>query len=395
MRVAPNPLASHWTLDPAVTFLNHGSFGACPRAVLQAQADLRARLEAEPVRLLARELEGLQDAVRQALGAFLNADPEGLTLVANATVGVNTVLANLQLAPGDEILVLDHGYAACRNAVDRVAARLDARVVVAQVPFPLVADDAVLEAMARVLTPRTRFCLIDHVTSPTALVLPLARIVPWLKARGVAVLVDGAHAPGQVAVDLTALNAEYYTGNCHKWLCAPKGAAFLHVRADRRAGFVPLITSHGMAVARTDRSRFRLEHDWTGTGDPTPWLTVPAALAWMAQLQPGGWPARQAANHALVLQARDLLCAALDVPPPAPDAMLGAMAAIPLPPLSVPPQPPSLFDPLQDHLWHAHGIEVPVMDWPSPRVRLIRISAQAYNSLDQFHFLADQLRALR
>ncbi len=395
MRVAPNPLASHWTLDPAVTFLNHGSFGACPRAVLQAQADLRARLEAEPVRLLARELEGLQDAVRQALGAFLNADPEGLTLVANATVGVNTVLANLQLAPGDEILVLDHGYAACRNAVDRVAARLDARVVVAQVPFPLVADDAVLEAMARVLTPRTRFCLIDHVTSPTALVLPLARIVPWLKARGVAVLVDGAHAPGQVAVDLTALNAEYYTGNCHKWLCAPKGAAFLHVRADRRAGFVPLITSHGMAVARTDRSRFRLEHDWTGTGDPTPWLTVPAALAWMAQLQPGGWPARQAANHALVLQARDLLCAALDVPPPAPDAMLGAMAAIPLPPLRVPPQPPSLFDPLQDHLWHAHGIEVPVMDWPSPRVRLIRISAQAYNSLDQFHFLADQLRALR
>ncbi len=395
MTVSADELALRWQLDPDVVFLNHGSFGACLREVLAAQTALRAQLEAEPVKFLARDLEGLQDGVRHALGDFLGADADGLTLVTNATVGVNTVLANLRLQPGDEILVTDQGYAACRNAVDRVAERLGARVVVAHVPFPLQSPDDVLDALDRVLTPKTRFCLIDHVTSPTALIFPVARIVPWLQARGVDVLVDGAHAPGMLPLDLTALGAAYYTGNCHKWLCAPKGAAFLHVREDRRPGFAPLVTSHGMAVARTDRSRFRLEHDWTGTSDPTPWLTIPAAIAAMARLLPGGWPALMAQNHHRACDARDRLCAALDVPPPAPDAMLGSMAAVLLPPLRVPPQPPSLFDPLQDHLWRQHRIEVPVIDWPSPRVRLIRVSAQAYNAPGQFQFLADQLRALR
>ncbi len=395
MTVSADELAQRWQLDPDVVFLNHGSFGACLREVLAAQTALRAQLEAEPVKFLARDLEGLQDGVRRALGDFLGADADGLTLVTNATVGVNTVLANLRLQPGDEILVTDHGYAACRNAVDRVAERLGARVVVAHVPFPAQSPDDVLDALDCVLTPKTRFCLIDHVTSPTALVFPVARVVPWLQARGVDVLVDGAHAPGMLPLDLTALGAAYYTGNCHKWLCAPKGAAFLHVREDRRDGFAPLVTSHGMAVARTDRSRFRLEHDWTGTSDPTPWLTIPAAIAAMARLLPGGWPALMAQNHQRACDARDRLCAALDVPPPAPDAMLGSMAAVLLPPLRVPPQPPSLFDPLQDFLWHQHRIEVPIIDWPSPPVRLIRVSAQAYNAPGQFQFLADQLRALR
>ena len=395
MTASPSGLARHWQLDPNVVFLNHGSFGACPRAVLDAQDALRARLEAEPVAFLARDLEGLQDATRTKLAEFLGADAEGLTLVPNATVGVNTVLANLRLQPGDEILVTDHGYAACRNAVERAAQRLGAHIVVAHVPFPLDGPDDVLDALDRVLRFKTRFCLIDHVTSPTALIFPVERIVPWLQARGVDVLVDGAHAPGMLPLDLTALNAAYYTGNCHKWLCAPKGAAFLHVRADRRAGFVPLVTSHGMAVPRTDRSRFRLEHDWTGTADPTPWLAIPAAIATLAGLLPGGWPALMAHNRQGALDARDRLCAALEVPPPAPDAMLGSMAAVLLPPLRVPPQPPSLFDSLQDFLWREHRIEVPVIDWPSPRVRVVRVSAQVYNTAGQFQWLADQLRALR
>ena len=395
MTALTSPLAGHWQLDPDVVFLNHGSFGACPRDVLDAQAVWRARLEAEPVRFLVRDLEGLQDDARRALAAFLGADADGLAFVTNATVGVNTVLGNLRLQPGDEILVTDHGYAACRNAVERVAQRFSAHVVVAHVPFPLRSPDDVLDALERAVTARTRFCLIDHVTSPTALVFPVERIVPWLQARGVAVLVDGAHAPGMLPLDLTALGAAYYTGNCHKWLCAPKGAGFLHVREDLREGFAPLVTSHGMAVARTDRARFRLEHDWTGTGDPTPWLTIPAALDKMARLQPGGWPERMKQNHALALQARDILCNALDVSPPAPDAMLGAMAAVELPPLRVPPQPASLFEPLQDFLWFERRVEVPVIDWPSPRLRLVRVSAQAYNTLEQFHFLADQLRSLR
>lgn len=394
-----SPLAKHWLLFPDVIYLNHGSFGACPNVVLLAQGALRQRMEAEPVQFLARDLEGLLDAARQKLAEFLGADAEGLAFVSNATVGVNTVLANLKLAPGDEILVINHGYAACRNAVDRLALRTDARVVVAEVPFPLQSPDEVLEALERVLTSKTRFCLIDHVTSPTALVFPVERIVPWLQARGVAVLVDGAHAPGMLPLDLTALNAEYYTGNCHKWLCAPKGSAFLHVRADLRAGFAPLVTSHGMTQNRPERSRFRLEFDWMGTSDPTPWLAVPSAIVCVPNARGVSWPEHMAQNHRLALQARDILCQALDVPPPAPDAMLGSMAAIPLPALKVPPQPrrPNelALDPLQDHLWHAHRIEVPVMDWPSPRLHLLRISAQAYNSLEQYHFLAEKLRELR
>ena len=395
MTVSAHPLAQHWSLDPDVIYLNHGSFGACPRPVLAAQAALRAQLEAEPVRFLARDLEARLDAARRKLAEFLGADAEGLAFVSNATVGVNTVLANLKLVAGDEILVTDHGYVACRNAVDRLAQRTGARVVVAHVPFPLHSPDQVLDALDRVLTSRTRFCLIDHVTSPTALVFPIAQIVPWLQARGVAVLVDGAHAPGMLPLDLATLNPNYYTGNCHKWLSAPKGSALLHVRADLRAGFAPLVTSHGRTQNRPDRSRFRLEFDWMGTGDPTPWLAVADALAFVPNALGIDWPEHMARNHRLALQARDIMCETLDVAPPAPDAMLGAMAAIPLPQLNVPPQLPSLFDPLQDHLWHAHRIEVPVMDWPSPRVRLIRISAQAYNSLEQFHFLADTLRALR
>ncbi len=388
-------LAQHWNLARDVVFLNHGSFGACPRTVLDAQSAWRSRMETQPVQFLVRDLEALQDAVRMRLAAFLHADAEGFALVTNATVGVNTVLANLKLQAGDEILVTDHGYAACRNALERVAQRAGARVVVAHVPFPIDSPDAVLDALDRVLTSKTRFCLIDHVTSPTGIIFPVERIVPWLQGLGVDVLVDGAHAPGMLPLDLQALGAASYTGNCHKWTCAPKGAAFLHVRADLRLGFVPLVTSHGMALPREDRSRFRLEHDWTGTGDPTPWLTIPAALDTLDALLPGGWSALMAHNHDLVLQARDILCAALDVPPPAPDAMLGSLAAIPLPPLRVPSQAPSLFDPLQDYLWHQHRLEVPVIDWPSPRVRLIRVSAQAYNTLEQYQLLADLLRALR
>lgn len=388
-------LAVHWSLDPSVHYLNHGSFGACPRLVLAEQARLRSELEAQPVRFLARELEERLDRTRLALAAFLGADPAGLVFVGNASVGVNTVLHNLRLRQGDEILVTNHEYAACRNALERLAAGSGARVVVAQLPFPLQSPAEVLAAIEQACSPRTRFCLIDHVTSPTALILPVAAIVQLLHARGVEVLIDGAHAPGMVDIGLEALNVEYYTGNCHKWLCAPKGSAFLHVRADKRAGFLPLVTSHGMTQDRPERSRFRLEHDWTGTGDPTPWLTVPAAIAQMATLGARDWRDRMAQNRALARQGRDRLCAALELPPPAPEAMLGAMAAIPLPPLRIAADPRQEFDPLQDWLWLEHRIEVPVIGWASPRHRLLRISAQAYNSLEQYDMLADLLRSLR
>ena len=382
-----------WRLDPGITFLNHGSFGACPEPVLAAQAQLRAEMEGEPVRFLSRErLEARLDGARAALGAFVGANPEDLVFVPNATTGVNTVLRSLRFGDGDDLLTTDHVYNACRNALEFVARAAGARVVVAAVPFPLAGDGQVMEAVLGAVTPRTRLAVLDHVTSPTGLVLPLAELVRALAARGVDTLVDGAHAPGMVPLDLRALGAAYYVGNGHKWLCAPKGAGFLHVRRDRQAGIRPLVISHGANSPRTDRSRFRLEFDWTGTHDPTPYLAVPTALSVMEAQLPGGWPALMARNRTLALEARRMLCAALHVAPPCPDAMIGALAAVPLPDGAAPPPPAR--DPAQVALFELFRIEAPVMAWPASPRRLLRISAQIYNSTKEYERLAEALPAV-
>lgn len=383
-------LRSHWLLDPEVTFLNHGSFGACPRAVLERQSELRARLEREPVRFFAYELEPLLDAARAEVAAFVGAQAEDLVFVRNATSGVNAVLRSLALAPGDELLTTSHVYGACLQAMRHVAARAGARVVVVPVPFPLRSADEVVDAILEALTPRTRIALVDHVTSPTALVLPIARVVAALEARGVDTLVDGAHAPGMVPLDLDALGAAYYTGNFHKWTCAPKGAAMLWARRDKQEGLHPTTISHGYASSRA-RKRLLEEFDWTGTDDPTSWLAVPDALRAVAGLLEGGWPAVRAHNRALALRARAILLDALGLEPPAPEAMIGAMAAVPLPP-GRNATPPHLVDPLQRALFDRHGIEVPVPPWPAPPSRLLRVSAHLHNTAGEYRRLAEALR---
>lgn len=394
-RPAPRDWRRLWPLDPSVTFLNHGSFGACPWAVLEAQAALRERMEREPVQFLWRDLEGLLDEAREALGAFVGADPDDLAFVPNATAGVNTVLRSVALAPGDELLVTDHAYNACRNALEAVASRTGARVIVAPVPFPLEGPEAVVASVLDRVGPRTRLALLDHVTSPTGLVLPIGRLVEALGARGVDALVDGAHAPGMVPLDLQALGAAYYTGNCHKWMCAPKGAGFLHVRPDRQAEVRPLAISHGANSPRRDRSRFRLEFDWTGTADPTAYLAVPEAIRYMGSLLPGGWPALMAHNRRTALGARERLCAALHVAPPAPDAMVGSLVAVPVPEGFGPSPAPREPDPLQAALFARFGIEALVFRWPAPPVRILRVSAQLYNMPADYERLADALAALR
>lgn len=385
-----------WLLDPAVTFLNHGSFGACPRPVLEFQQKLRDRLERQPVKFLVRELEPLWDEARAVLAAFVGASVEDLVFVPNATTGVNTVLRSLSFAPGDELLVTNHEYNACRNAVEFVAQRTGATVIVADLPFPFRREEDLVEPILAKVTPRTKLALIDHVTSQTGLVLPIQRIIRELAARGVETLVDGSHAPGMVPLDLSGLGAAFYTGNCHKWICAPKGAAFLWVRRDRQESIRPLSISHGANSPRRDRSRFLLEFGWTGTSDPTAWLTVPEAIRFVGGLMPGGWDEIRQTNRALVLAARRLLCDALGNTPPCPDEFLGSLAAVVLPPASEssPFKTPLYQDPLQDELLEKHSIEVPVIPWPHPPKRLLRVSAQLYNCLPQYERLAGVLRDL-
>lgn len=388
-------LRSHWSLDPEVRFLNHGSFGACPTAVLQRQSELRARMEAEPVRFLHREIEPLLDEARAALAAFVGADSDDLAFVPNATSGVNTVLRSLRFAPGDELLTTNHEYNASRNALEFAASQWGAKVVVAPLPWPVPSARAVVDAVLSHVTPRTRLLLVDHVSSQTALALPLEALIPALRERGVETLVDGAHAPGMFPLSMRGLGAGYYTGNCHKWLCAPKGAAFLHVRRDLQAGIKPLAVSHGQNSPRTDRSRFRLEFDWTGTHDPTAALCVPEALRVVGGMLPGGWPEVMKSNHDKALAARKLLCERLGVEPPCPDGMLGSMAVVPLPDgFPERPEGPLFLDPLQLRLFDEHRIEVPITPWPRAPARHLRVSAQLYNTHAEYQALADALDAL-
>jgi isopenicillin-N epimerase len=388
---------SPWLLDSDVSFLNHGSLGACPEPVLEAQRAWRDRMEQEPVRFLDRELEGHLDQARTEVAAFLGADPDGLAFVTNATTGVSTVLGAVRFKPGDELLASDHEYNATLNALRGAAERDGATVVLVQVPFPVQDPAQVVEAYLDAVTPRTRFALVSHVTSPTALVLPVAALVRELDRRGIDTLVDGAHAPGMVPVDLESLGAAYWTGNAHKWLCAPKGAAVLHVRADMRPSIRPLVTSHGANDDRRDRSRFRLAFDWTGTADPTPWLSVPAAIRYVGGLHPDGWPGLMAANEAMARQARDRLCTALGIEPPAPDAMLGSMAAVPLPGIA---PTRAAAEALQAALFDEDRIEVPVYPFPVPAALsaggvpasvILRVSAQRYNLPEEYDALASSL----
>jgi isopenicillin-N epimerase len=386
----------HWSLDPDIRFLNHGSFGACPLPVLAAQARHRERIERNPVGFLVRELPQLQDAARCALARFVGAPGADLVFVPNATAGVNTVLRSFPLRAGDELLTTDHEYNACRNALDAAAARCGARVVVAPVPFPVADAEMIVAAILARVTPLTRLALIDHVTSPTALVLPVAQLVRELETRGIATLIDGAHPPGMLALDLEQLGASFYTGNCHKWICAPKGAGFLYVRPDRQREIRPLAISHGANSPRTDRSRFQLEFEWTGTHDPTAWLCVPEAIDFLGSLLPGGWDELRLRNHELACAARRVLCETLALEPPAPEALLGSMASVWLPvgarPIAT--TDPPAEDPLEAELFTRHRIVVPVMRWPSPPLRLLRVSAQIYNHLDEYRELADAMRTL-
>lgn len=372
-----------WWLEPEVTFLNHGAFGACPKPVLEIQQQFRQRLEQQPLRFLAQDLEGLLDAARATLAEFVEADPLDLAFVPNATTGVNTVLRSLHFTPADQLLTTNHEYNACRNALDFVAARSGAQVVVADIPLPLQSPDQVIEAVIAKISPKTRLALLDHVTSQTGLVMPIQRLISELKQRGIDTLIDGAHAPGTVPLNLSAIGATYYTGNCHKWLCAPKGAAFLYVQRDRQAQIRPLTISHGANSPRTERSRFRLEFDWPGTYDPSAYLSVPTAIQFMGTLLPGGWPELMAQNRIKALAARKILCEALKVPPPCPDEMIAALAVVPLPDGS--------YQALQTALLEQYGIEVPIVPWPMGQKRWVRVAAQIYNTLPQYEYLAQAL----
>ena len=382
-----------WSLDPDVLHLNHGSFGACPSRILERHTQLRQQMESNTSRFFEQELPELLETAREALGLFLGAPAQDLVFVDNATTGVSTVLANLDLTDGDRILVTDHGYNACSNAARYFANRASADIDVINLRFPGSDANEIVEEILGACTARTRLLLIDHITSPTALIMPLEVIIPAVQQRGIQVLVDGAHAPGMLPLRLTELGADYYTGNCHKWMCAPKGTAFLYIRPEHQLKFHPLTISHGMNRPVGDSTRFRLEFDWIGTRDLTGFFTLPTLIGYMDSISNEGWAGIMSRNRALAVEARDLIGQELGLEPPCPVDMIGSLATVCLPNSKRTTLTDyHAIDPLKEILRHNHGIEVSLSAWPSPAGRYLRISAQLYNSLSHYQQLTKALQ---
>ena len=367
-------------LDPDVHFLNHGSFGATPRVVLQAQQDLQREMERQPVAFLMPLPERIREAIR-APASLLQCPPERLVFVENATSGVNAVLRTLRLAPDEAILTTDHAYGAVSNAIQYVCDRAGARRIDVPIPFPLQSPEQVLEPLERALDQDgIRLAVLDHITSKTGLVLPIGEMVARCRAAGVPVLVDAAHVPGHLPVDLASLGADYWVGNLHKWAFAPKGCAVLYAAEDAPPPDA-LTVSHGAFDGFVDA------FDWPGTKDPSSWLAAPNALAFMDGL---GVERMRAHNQALAREAADMLRSEWGTAAAAPPEMLANLVTLE-PPIRLPPTLEAALA-LHDALLAEHGVEIPCMPF-ADRV-WVRISAQVYNTLEDYEALLGAFRAL-
>ncbi|MEM9064454.1 MAG: aminotransferase class V-fold PLP-dependent enzyme [Planctomycetota bacterium] len=392
----PSPLARHWTLSKDITFLNHGSYGASPSDVIAEQRRIQDLMEAEPVNFFLIELERLSDETRRVLGEFVGAEPENIALLPNATTAVATVIHNLDLKPGDEVLVNSHEYASCLSEFDRLARAKGFKIIEAKLPFPAASSSHLRDAILDAMTERTRVCLVSSVTSPSALVLPVEEIVDECRQRGIISIVDGAHAPGQMRCSVEKLGCDFFAANLHKWICAPKGAAFLWVHPKHQNGFEPLTLSSRARFVREDRSPFLGLFDYVGTKDYSSVLAAPVAVRTIGSMLPGGWDEVIEQNHRLVLEGRDILCDRLGIIPTCPDELNGSMSALILPGKTEAygaVRAGRYDDPVQHELVTRFGIQVPVWGTGSG-TRVIRISAQLYNTPAQYEYLADALKKI-
>lgn len=386
-RPKKNPVSKFWGLDEETIFLNHGSYGATPKIVLEEQKRWQKLVERDPVKFYEEIApEALLEA-RKAIAKFVKCDYDDLALIENATSGVNTVLRSLNFNNNDEILVPNHAYQACRNTIDFVAKKNDATVVTCEIPFPINDEDTIIELIMGCVTERTKLALIDTVTSPTGIKMPFEKLVELLEKKGVKVLLDAAHGIGMIPLDLEKIGASFTTSNCHKWLCAPKGSAFLHVRKDMQELIHPLTISHGMTAPLEGTSRFRHEFDWTGTRDISAWCVIPYVINEVCNMVGMSWEEIMRHNNNLVKEARKYLCKELDITPPCPDEMLSSIATIKLnfddfTDLSI-----HKPDSIHIDLLNKYKIQVPVWYWPNPEGRYMRISAQIYNNLEEYEFL--------
>jgi isopenicillin-N epimerase len=366
----PSSLKSEFLIKPDLFFLNHGSFGAVPRPVFETYQNWQREIERSPVEFMDRRFRDLMASAREELAAYLGCQPDEVVFFSNPTTAINVVARSLDLRPGDEILVNDHEYGAMLRSWGFVAGKTGARIVSAAIPLPVQKHDEIIESIWSQVTPRTRILFISHITSATALIFPIEELCRRAREAGILSVIDGAHAPGQIPLDLSSLGADIYAGTCHKWLCAPRGAGFLFARKGVQDQlFDPLVVSWGYQSETPSDSKFIDHHEWQGTRDISAFLSVPAAIAFQRE---HNWEKVQARCHALAKETRQRINSLTGMPPISPDTSdwYRQMAAVQL---------PASGDPLdlKQTLFDEHHIEIPVYRWndrPS-----LRVSFQAYN----------------
>ena len=384
--------ANLWPLEGKTVFLNHGSFGSTPLAILKKQDEYRMRMEAEPVRYMITELEDVLWNSKSILAAFVGAKAKDLVFIPNATYGVNTVLNNFDLKEGDEVITHNHAYGACWNTLQYYVEKAKAKLIVAEIPFPLKSEDEIVESIMKSVTSKTKLAMIDHVTSATGIIFPIKKITDALHEKGVEVLIDGAHAPGMLELNIDFIGAEYYTGNCHKWICSPKGSAVLHVREDKQKGFRPLTVSHVYDKKVGDKL-WSSHFFWPGTSDYSAYACVGDTIEYVGSIM-NDWKDLRNYNHNLVVQGRKILLEALNAEAPCPESMLGNLATVPLKLTFNAPE--SFFNyihPLWQTLMNDYNIQVPIFGWSRTNPKWwLRIATQAYNSIEQVQYLAQALK---
>ena len=377
-------LKQKFLLDPDIVFLNHGSFGACPRPVFDVYQDWQRRLERQPVQFLAREVYAHLATARQGLADYLHCAPQDVVYFPNPTTAVNMVARSLDLRPGDEILSTDHAYGAMDRTWRFICSKTGAHYVQQSMPLPLTTTDAFLETLWAGVTEHTRVIFLDHITSPTALIFPVEEVCHRARQRGILTIIDGAHAPGHVPLDLTTLGADIYVGACHKWLCAPKGSAFLYARREVQSLLEPLVVSWGYDNPTYDTGHsFINQHEWQGTRDIAAFLSVPAAIRFQVEHD---WHNVRTRCRALAADTRDRINALTGLSPLCPDSPLWfrQFFTARLPAVDVVA--------LKARLYDTYHIEVPVFHWRDQP--LIRVSVQGYNTSQDTDALLAALMAL-
>jgi isopenicillin-N epimerase len=385
-------LAHHWQHDQSIVYLNHGSFGATPTTVLQHQQHLQTQMEAEAIQFFVDDLPQLINESKSVLAQFVGTSNNNIVFTSNTTTGINTIFNSLPSKPNDNWLLINHNYGACALAAKHYAKKNNCTTSVATIPYPINNDDDFLKAIDAAILPNTTVAMVDYITSASATIFPIKKIIDFLHSKNIQVIVDAAHAPGMVTFNIDDLQPDYFVANCHKWICSPKGSAFMYVAPQHQPHIYPLVISHYNDTAVGTAAHWSNQFLFDGTHDYSAYISVKNAIDTMPNIANGTWDIIKQQNHEMVWEAALLIANTLQVALPIPKHMVGSICNIPLPSGHLLNHSYMGKTALKQILFDKYKIEVPVFLFPAAPTQWLRISAQLYNSMEQYEYLAQCLK---